>query len=391
MKLDLGERLRCAACETDSLDLNPFQLSGEDRCRLGVLVCRSCGAWYPISDHVVDLLPAEHAAPGTRRSFFEANRARLEEFGLEPPPPAATGDDFEEQAHQREHFDDLARRDDRFSYGALGRQPFQRAIRSLHFEEWAPLIRPGSLVLDIGCGDGISTFDVARFDVDVIGLDISGEQIRRASERAEREGFENVIFAIGDANSLPIASRAVDYVLCYGSLHHVPDPERTLRETARVLAPGGSYLGIENNTTPLRPIFDALMKLRPIWLEEAGAEAQLGSKELRRWTAATSLRVETKATVFVPPQLCNLIGYRASRGLLRATDWIFGRLPLLRRWGGLISIQGRMPQPRLVAAHQDPALVKESSAAPTPIGEPRRSPSTWRPWPARRSRRAARR
>jgi SAM-dependent methyltransferase/uncharacterized protein YbaR (Trm112 family) len=384
VRLDLGERLRCAACATDSLDLNPFELSSEDRCRFGVLICRGCGAWYPILDHVVDLLPAEHAEPGSRRRFFEAHRLHLEEFGLDLPATAGSDVDFEAQAHQREHFDDLALRDDRFSYGALGRQPFQRAARSLHFEEWEQLIRPGSLVLDIGCGDGISTFDIARFDVNVIGLDISGEQIRRATERAEREGFDNVSFAIGDAHSLPIATHAVDYVLCYGSLHHVPDPERTLRECARVLASGGSYLGIENNTTPLRPIFDALMKLRPIWLEEAGAAAQLGAKQLAQWTDGTRLAVETRATVFVPPQLCNLIGYRAARQLLRATDWVFGRLPLVRRWGGLISIHGRTPRPATLPTRQPPPLVKEPSQAPEPIGTRRRSPSTWRPWPARR-------
>jgi ubiquinone/menaquinone biosynthesis C-methylase UbiE/uncharacterized protein YbaR (Trm112 family) len=362
VKLDQAKRLRCAACLTDSPKLHPFELSSDECCRAGVLVCRSCGAWYPISDHVADLLPAPHAEAGSRNQFFESHPQRLEELGLKRPAIIAPDPHFAAQAHQREHFDDLARREDRFSYDALGRQSFQRAIRSLHFEEWAPLIRPGSLVLDIGCADGLSTFDVARFDVEVIGLDISGESIRRASDRAARENHENVTFMVGDADSLPIADGAVDYVLCYGSLHHVPAPERTLREVGRVLAPGGSYLGIENNTTPLRPLFDALMRLRPIWLEEAGSEAQIGSKDLHRWTDGTDLTLDTRATVFVPPQLCNLLGYRTSRQLLRVTDWLFGRLPWLRGWGGLISIRGRTP-----AAGSGPTPGRGIAVGATPV------------------------
>jgi ubiquinone/menaquinone biosynthesis C-methylase UbiE len=311
---------------------------------------------------VVDLIPAERAKPGSRRRFFDANHLRLEEFGLHPPPRTAPDPDFASQAHQREHFDDLARRRDRFSYDALGRQPFQRAIRSLHFEEWAPLIRPGSLVLDIGCADGLSSFDIAQFDVRVIGLDISGEQIRLAAERAAREGRDNISFAIGDADSLPIADRSVDYVVCYGSLHHVPSPERTLREVARALKPGGSYLAIENNTTPLRPVFDALMRLRPIWLEEAGAEAQIGDEELGRWTAGSDLRLDTKTSVFLPPQLCNQLGYRVSRWLLGLTDRVFRRLPGLRRWGGLISIRGRTPAPAIPAAEPPPVAIEAPPA-----------------------------
>jgi ubiquinone/menaquinone biosynthesis C-methylase UbiE/uncharacterized protein YbaR (Trm112 family) len=346
MRLDQAKRLRCAACLTDSPKLHPFELSSDERCRSGVLVCGQCGAWYPVSGHVADLLPAAHAEAESRREFFDQHRVLLEELGLSLPETTSAPDpEFAAQEHQREHFDDLARRGDRFSYGALGRQPFQRAIRSLHFEEWAPLIRPGSLVLDIGCADGLSSFDIARFDVEVIGIDISGEAIRVASERAEHEHYANVTFMIADADSLPIADGAMDAVLCYGSLHHVPAPERTLREATRVLKPGGSYLGVENNTTPLRPIFDALMRLRPIWLEEAGAEAQIGSKDLHRWTDGSDLAIDTRATVYVPPQLCNLIGYRASRRLLRLTDWLFGRIPWVRRWGGLISIRGRTPQP----------------------------------------------
>jgi SAM-dependent methyltransferase len=341
MKLNYAAKLRCAVCASGPILLHPFELSGESRCRSGVLVCAGCDAWYPISDEIANTLPPAHAEAGSRLRFFEAHRPRMEQLGLKPPADSAPDPAFEAQADQRDHFDDLAVREDRFSYTALGRQPFQRAIRGLQFEEWGQLIRPGMLVLDIGCGDGLSTFDIASFDVEVIGLDVSGASIRRAGERAQREGRDNVTFMIGDADSLPLADWTIDCVLCYGSLHHVPSPERTLVEAARVLPSGGSYLGVENNTTPLRPVFDALMRLRPIWLEEAGAEAQIGSRELERWTAGTGLALDTRAIVFLPPQLCNLIGYRAARWLLRATDWVFGRIPVLRRWGGLISISGR--------------------------------------------------
>ncbi len=85
----------------------------------------------------------------------------------------------------------------------------------------------------------------------------------------------------------------------------------------------GLYLGVENNKTPFRPIFDLLMRLRPIWREEAGAEAQMSSADLRRWASGTSLRMRTRSIVFVPPHLCNRFGVRAAGRLLRWTNAIF--------------------------------------------------------------------
>jgi ubiquinone/menaquinone biosynthesis C-methylase UbiE len=310
---------------------------------------------------VLDLLPERHSQPGRRSRFFEEHRARLERFGLRPPTIAPPDPGFTAQAHQREHFDDLALRQDRFSYGALGRQPFQLAIRSLNFEEWARLLRPGTLAIDIGCADGLSTFDIARYGVETVGFDVSPEQLARAQARAQRDGVRNVSFMVADANTIPFDDATVDCVLCYGSLHHVPDPERTIAEIARVLAGGGCYLGLENNTTPLRPVFDALMRLCPIWLEEAGAEAQIGADQLRRWSAGTGLHISTRATVFVPPHVCNWIGYRAAHGLLRLTNWVFSRIPLVRGWGGLITIRGERSLPARAAATAEGHAVTSTS------------------------------
>jgi hypothetical protein len=65
------------------------------------------------------------------------------------------------QAHQLAHLDDLALGEDEFSNESLGRQPFQIALRELTFGEWRPRLARGSDVLDIGCADETSTFDIA--------------------------------------------------------------------------------------------------------------------------------------------------------------------------------------------------------------------------------------
>ena len=341
MDLALTALLRCPAC-AGSLKPHAFE-SSDGLCETGVVVCARCSAWHPVSEFVLDLLPPERAAAGARTAFFDRHRPRLEALGLAPAPaPGAEPDPaFAAQAHQREHFDDLARRQDEFSYEALGRQPFQIALRTRTVREWRRLLAPGAVVLDIGCADGISTFDIAGPGITVLGFDISTASVLRAARRARSEGLSNVSFFVADADAIPVADEAVDCVLCYGSLHHVPDPARTLAEAARVLAPGGRYLGLENNSTPLRPIFDLLMRLRPLWREEAGAEAHIGRARLRSWTQGSRLELSGTPTVFVPPHLCNRLGVARARRLLARTDSTFRWMPGIRNWGGLIAIEGR--------------------------------------------------
>jgi len=288
------------------------------------------------------LLPEGREQPGIRDEFWSRHRIRLANLGLQPPAPPHREPDpgFAAQAHQREHFDDLARREDKYSLRAFSRLPFQRAFRDLTFEQWRRRIEPGSVVLDIGCGDGISTFDLAGSGARVLGFDISRESVVRAAAGARERGMPGVSFFVGDADAIPVANAAVDCVLCFGALHHVPDPARTLGEAGRVLRTGGLYFGVENNRTPLRPAFDLLARLWPLWREEAGAEAQISSSQLEQWTRASSLRLRTRSTVFVPPHLCNRVGVRAARFLIRWTDALLGRIPMVRNWGGLLSILG---------------------------------------------------
>lgn len=92
-----------------------------------------------------------------------------------------------------------------------------------------------SLVADIGCGTGLSTFlwnDVADR---VIGIEPNPDMLGKAIDKLSRlEEPQSITFVQGYSNQLPLASDSVDIVTCSQSFHWM-DPESTLQEISRVL------------------------------------------------------------------------------------------------------------------------------------------------------------
>jgi SAM-dependent methyltransferase len=109
--------------------------------------------------------------------------------------------------------------------------------------EYADL-QPGERVLDLGSGAGMDAF-VARRDVGpdgrVHGVDMTPEMVHKARANAEKLGYENVTFAVGDIEALPVDDASFDVVLSNCVLNLVPDKERAFAEMARVLRPGGRF------------------------------------------------------------------------------------------------------------------------------------------------------
>jgi len=102
-------------------------------------------------------------------------------------------------------------------------------------------LAPGDLVLDVACGHGNFTVELARRVGPsglVVGLDIAAAMLARAAQRVERAGLTNVLLVRGDALALPVVDRAFAKVNCSGGLHQLPDLPRALSELARVAAPG---------------------------------------------------------------------------------------------------------------------------------------------------------
>ncbi|MBR8743591.1 cyclopropane-fatty-acyl-phospholipid synthase family protein [Nocardiopsis sp. MG754419] len=102
-------------------------------------------------------------------------------------------------------------------------------------------LSPGQRVLDVGCGLGQPAARIAAAeDVHVTGVSISREQVKRATELAEKADFASRLeFQHGDAMRLPFADASFDAVVAIESIFHMPDREQVLAEIARVLKPGG--------------------------------------------------------------------------------------------------------------------------------------------------------
>ncbi len=101
-------------------------------------------------------------------------------------------------------------------------------------------IGAGSLVLDVGCGTGYTTeaLDRETQGGSVTGLDMTTQQLARA-RRKIRSGELNASLTRGDADRLPFSDSSFDATVSVGALEHLPDPDRSIAEMARVVRPGG--------------------------------------------------------------------------------------------------------------------------------------------------------
>lgn len=104
-----------------------------------------------------------------------------------------------------------------------------------------PSLPDDARVLDVGCGPGTLTVDLARLVLngEVIGIDEAGTVLDEARCHAERTGVANAKFQVGDAHSLAFEDATFDVVHAHQLLQHLSAPVEALREMRRVCRPGG--------------------------------------------------------------------------------------------------------------------------------------------------------
>lgn len=103
-------------------------------------------------------------------------------------------------------------------------------------------ISEGDVVLDLGSGAGFDAFLAAKKVGDsgkVIGVDMTEEMIQKASELADKYGYKNVEFRLGDIDNLPIENDSIDVIISNCVINLAPDKLKVFKEAYRVLKEDG--------------------------------------------------------------------------------------------------------------------------------------------------------
>lgn len=153
---------------------------------------------------------------------------------------------------------------------------------------WAAGVASGARVLDVGCGDGYGTAELATPGGEAIGIDVSPPLVAAAREsHGNRAGFR-----VADMRRLPFDEASFDLVVCFEALEEVGEPAVALDEMHRVLAPTGSLIVSAANPA-VYPDGNPLHR------------ARIGPAELRSLLEARFANVEVHRQV---PYFASLLG-----------------------------------------------------------------------------------
>jgi ubiquinone/menaquinone biosynthesis C-methylase UbiE len=163
-----------------------------------------------------------------------------------------------------------------------------------------PRLQPGMDVLDVGCGPGTITVDLARRVAPgrTLGVDASADVIDEAKATAAAAGVE-VRLAVGDAYRLDLPTASVDVVHAHQVLQHLREPVAALREWARVARPGGFVAARDADYAamtwyPASAELDHWLELYRTMARRNGGEPDAG-RRLLAWAHAAGL-AEVEAT-----------------------------------------------------------------------------------------------
>ncbi|MCW2600245.1 MAG: type 11 methyltransferase [Frankiales bacterium] len=172
-----------------------------------------------------------------------------------------------------------------------------------------PHLVEGMSVLDVGCGPGTITADLAARVGRVTAVEVSEAALGLARAEIASRGLTNVEFVVADVHALDLPDDSFDVVHAHQVLQHVADPVTALREMRRVCRPGGLVAARDSDYAgftwfPQVPELDAWMSLYQQAATANGGEPQAG-RRLLSWARAagfTDVRPGASTWCFATPE-----------------------------------------------------------------------------------------
>ncbi|KAL2850649.1 UbiE/COQ5 methyltransferase [Aspergillus pseudoustus] len=218
-----------------------------------------------------------------------------------------------------------------------------------------PHLTPAMQILDIGCGPGTITVDLATHipEGHITGLEYFGDPLPAARSLAASRGIKNITFTTGDIHSLPFADNTFDVIHVHQVLQHIADPVAGLREMRRVAKPGGIVAARESDRFswfPANSGIEAWVDVTTRVQRAGGGNPHPGSK-LHVWAKEAGFELED---------------HRVKRS---AGAWCFSTPAEREYWGG--GMARRM---------EDSGFVEKALAEGVPREELGQIVAGWREW-----------
>lgn len=155
-------------------------------------------------------------------------------------------------------------------FGALLNAPHRKHIQPPSIIIDGLELKPGMKVVELGCGPGTYTLDVAKAvlpDGVVYAVDIQEGMLNQLRKKMERQAIANIVPVLADAKGdIPLEEGFADAAYAVAVIGEIPDPVRALKQVRRLLRPGGLFAQSELAIDPDFP----LRRTTKRWAQEAG-------------------------------------------------------------------------------------------------------------------------
>lgn len=150
-------------------------------------------------------------------------------------------------------------------------------------------------VLELATGPGLLAKHIAHSAKRMIATDYSEGMIKEANKG---DNPTNLTFEVADATQLPYEDKAFDAVIISNALHIMPEPEKALRETDRVLKEGGLFIApnfVEHKGGLLNRVWSGILGIAGVRFEHQwSAEEYLGWLEEHGWHVTFSKEMSAR-------------------------------------------------------------------------------------------------